>query len=262
MGYQKQALTITANQAHGSGHSTVDEAGPLTAFDGTGDDFGSIAIWNTDGTDLIVTVTAVGNNANGRGTKYTTDASTGAAFAGFSGNTDTHDVALGDVTRLHSADVTLHASNGTLDIAPVNSTHGYDLVQGDIVTVHSYLGAGDADIKIVGLSTATAAVASKAFTEANGIVVPAAKYLGANPISTSSTKLFFDSVNGAASCDNIVLYHGANKFKNVCQMMECAINSRAPGGGQPIVITDFANGITFASGQFDVGITECIITNA
>ena len=48
MGFQKQALTITANQAHGSGHADVDEAGPLTVFDGTGDDFGVIDHLGTD----------------------------------------------------------------------------------------------------------------------------------------------------------------------------------------------------------------------
>ena len=261
MGYQKQAVTISANQAHGSGESVVDEAGPLTVFDGTGDDFGTIAIWGTAGTDLIVTVTAVGNNADGRGTKYTTDATTGAAFAGYTGNTDTHDVATGDVTRLHSADVTLHETDGTLSIAPVSSADGYDLVEGDIVTVYSYMGAGDADTKVVGhVSCATAAAASTAYTEANGIVVPAANYLGADPISATSTRLSFLSLGGTQVDDDIVLYHGSGKFKAVCTMMEAAIN--ADRRGTPIVITDFANGIVPFSGQFDLGITECIITNA
>jgi hypothetical protein len=262
MGYQKQALTITAIQAHGSGDATVDEAGPLTVFDGTGDDFGDIAVWGTAGTDLIVTVTAIGNDADGRGTKYTTDAITGATFAGFSGNTDTHDVAAGDVTRLHSADVTLHATNGTLEIAPVSSADGYDLVQNDIVTVYSYFGAGDADTKVVGLSTTTAAVASTAYTEANGIMVPAANYLGADPISATSTRLSFKTLNGGAGDDDIVLVHSSGKYLDVCRMMESAINSRAPGGSKPIVITDVANGVNYADGQFNLGITKCIITNA
>ena len=261
MGYQKQALTITSIQAHGSGDPTVDEAGPLTIFDGTGDDFGNIAIWGTAGTDLIVTVTAIGNDADGRGTKYTTDAITGATFAGFSGNTDTHDVALGDVTRLHSADVTLHATNGTLEIAPVSSADGYDLIENDTVTVYSYMGAGDADTTVVPYtSTTTAAVASTAYTEANGIVVPAANYLGADAISATSTRLSFKSLTGTAVDDDIVLYHTTGKFKSVCQMMEMAINANM--GGRPIVITDVANGVVFAHDQFELGITECIITNA
>ena len=263
MGYQKQAVTISANQAHGSGHATVDEAGPLTAFDGTGDDFGNIAIWGTAGTDLIVTVTAVGNDADGRGTKYTTDAITGATFAGFSGNTDTHDVATGDVTRLHSADVTLHATNGTLSIAQVSSADGYDLVENDIVTVYSYMGAGDADTKVVPYtSTTTAAVASTAYTEANVIVVPAANYLGADPISATSTRLSFKSLTGTAVDDDIVLYHTTGKYKAVCEMMEAAVNAGSTGRGKTIVVTDFANGIVPFSGQFNLGITECIITNA
>ena len=260
MGYQKQAVTISANQAHGSGQSVVDEAGPLTVFDGTGDDFGNIAIWGTAGTDLIVTVTAVGNDADGRGTKYTTDAITGATFAGFSGNTDTHDVAAGDVTRLHSADVALHANDGTLSITPVSGADGYDLAENDVVTVYSYFGAGDADTKIVGLSTTTAAVASTAYTEANGIMVPAANYLGADAISDTSTRLSFKSLTGTAVDDDIVLVHGSGKFKAVCQMMQAAINANM--GGRPITITDYANGIVPFGGQFDLGITECIINNA
>jgi len=268
MGYQKQAVTISANQAHGSGHATVDEAGPLTVFDGTGDDFGNIAIWGTAGTDLIVTVTAIGNDADGRGTKYTKDAITGATFAGFTANTDTHDVAAGDVTRLHSADVALHASDGTLSITPVSGADGYDLVENDVVTVYSYMGAGDADTKVVGLSgtpgvaSYAAHAASTAYTEANGIVVPAANYLGADPISATSTRLSFKSLTGTAVDDDIVLYHGSGKYKAVCQMMEAAINAGSVGRGKTIVVTDFANGIVPFSGQFDLGITECIITNA
>ena len=260
MGYQKQALTITAIQAHESGDATVDEAGPLTVFDGTGDDFGNIAIWGTAGTDLIVTVTAVGNDADGRGTKYTTDAITGATFAGFTGNTDTHDVAAGDVTRLHSADVALHDSNGTLSITPVAGADGYDIRQNDIVTVYSYMGAGDTDTKVVGVSTTTAAVASTAYTEANGIVVPAANYLGADPISATSTRLSFKSLGGTAVDDDIVLVHGSGKFKSVMEMMQSVINANT--GGRTITVTDFANGIVPVGGQFDLGITECIITNA
>jgi hypothetical protein len=252
MGYQKQAVTISANQAHGSGNAVEDEAGPLTTAD-----FGNKIIWGTAGTDLIVTVTAIGNNADGRGTKYTKDAVTGSDFAGFTGNTDTHDVAAGDVTRLHSADVALHASDGTLSITPVSGANGYDLVENDIVTVYSYLGAGDASTFPVGLSTTTTAVASTAFTKANGIILPAANYLGADAISNTRTQLSFKSTAGTATDDTIVLKHTSGKFKEVCQMMESAIN--ADTGGRAITITDYANGINYSNNQFDLGITECAI---
>lgn len=261
MGYQKQAHTVTANQAHGSGHGDVDEAGPLTVFDGSGDDFGAIALLGTAGTDIIVTVTAVGNDADGRGTKYTKDALTGVTFAGFSGNTDTHDVAAGDVTRLHSADVTVADSGATLEIAPVSSADGYDLVENDVVTVYSYFGAGDADTKVIPhVSTTTAAVASTAYLESNGIIVPAANYLGADPISNTHTRLSFKSLSGTAVDDDIVLEHSSGKFKDVCMMMEAALN--ADRTGTPIVITDIANSIKPFGGQFNLGLTKCIITNA
>ena len=261
MGFQKQSLTISANQAHDSGSAVEDEAGPLTVFSGE-TDFGDIAIWGTAGTDLIVTVTSVGNNADGRGTKYTKDALTGATFAGFVGNTDTHDVATGDVTRLHSADVALHNTNGTLDITPVSGANGYDLLQNDIVTVYSYLGAGDADTKVVpNVSTTTAAVASTAYTEANGIVVPAANFLGADPITGKSTRLSFRSLTGTAVDDDIVLVHDVGQYKAICEMMQHLINAGSVGRGKTIVVTDIANGIS-AADQFGVTISKCIINNA
>lgn len=259
MGYQSQALTITSDQAHGG--SEDNQVGPLT----TGG-FGNIAIWGTDGADLVVTVTAVGNDADGRGTKYTKDALTGATFAGFTSNTDTHDVATGDVTRLHSADVALNASNGLITLTAVSGADGYDLVANDIVTVYSYLGAGDADTKVAGhsgtpgVAAYAAHAASTAFTEANGIIVPAANYLGADPISATTTRLSFKSLTGTAVDDDVLLVHGSGKFKAVCEMMEAAINAKHSRA--PIVITDVVNGIVPFSGQFDLGITACHITNA
>ena len=252
MGYQRQTVTINANQAHGSGHATVDEAGPLTTAV-----FGNKTIPGNNGTDLIVVVTAVGNNADGRGTKYTTDAANGSTFAGFSGNTDTHDVATGDVTRLHSADVTLHGSDGTLEIAPVNGADGYDLKQNDTVTVISYLGAGDASTFPFGLSTTTAAVASTAFNKANGIIIPAAHYSGADPLGATRTQLSFKTLAGTTADDTIILYHASGKFKEVCMMMESAINANT--GGRVVTVSDFANGIDYAGNQFDLGVTNCNI---
>ena len=129
--------------------------------------------------------------------------------------------------------------------------------------MYSYFGAGDADTKVVPfVSTTTAAVASTAYTEANGIVVPAANYLGADPISATSTRLSFKSLTGTAADDDIVLYHGSGKFKAVCEMMQAAINAGSVGRGKTIVVTDVANSIVPFSGQFDLGITECIINNA
>ena len=92
--------------------------------------------------------------------------------------------------------------------------------------------------------------------------MPAANYLGADPISATSTRLSFKSLGGTAVDDDIVLYHTTGKFKAVCQMMEAAINAGSTGRGKTIVVTDFANGIVPFSGQFNLGITECIITNA
>ena len=112
------------------------------------------------------------------------------------------------------------------------------------------------------LTGTNAHVASTAFTEADGILVPAANYLGADPLSATATRLSFKSLSGTAVDDDIVLVHGSGKFKAVCQMMEAAINAGSAKRGRPLVITDVANGIVPFSGQFDLGITECQINNA
>lgn len=262
MGYREQSFTVTANQAHGSGNAAADTVTLTNDTDGSG--FGNIILPGTAGTDLIVTVTAVGNVADGRGTNYTIDALNGETFAGFTGNTDTHDVAIGDVTRLHSDDIDLHASNGTLTITGVSTAVGYDIKENDVVKVISYLGAGDADTKVIPfhsvINATNAHEASTAFTEADGIVVPAANFLGADPLSATTTRLSFRSLTGTAVDDDIVLVHGSGKFKAICEMMQAAINANHTHA--PIVMTDVPNNIVPFSGQFDLGITECQINNA
>ena len=257
MGYREHSFVVTTNFVHDSGHGDANTINLANTADGSG--FGNIILPGTAGTDLIVTVTADGAEAAARGTQYTIDASTGATFAG-----NPEDVASGDVTRIHSDDVAVHASDGTVTITGVSSAVGYNLNLGETVRIISYLGAGDTDNKVIGhhsvLNATNAHAASTAFTEADGIVVPAANYLGADPLSATATRLSFKSLAGTAVDDDIVLVHGSGKFKAVCEMMQAAIN--ADHGHAPIVITDVANGIVPFSGQFDLGITECQINNA
>ena len=254
MGFRKQTFTIAGNFVHDSGHGDANTCNLTDAADG----FGNIVNPGTAGTDLIVTVTADGAESGARGTQYTLDANTGASFVAPA------NVASGEVTRIHSDDVSLHASDGTLTIAGKSSAVGYDLNAGEIVTVYSYLGAGDTDNKVVPghsvLTGTNAHAASTAFTENDGVVLPAANYLGADPISDTATRLSFKSMTGTAVDDNILLVHGSGKFKAVCEMMEAALN--ADYKGTPLVITDVANGIVPFSGQFDLGITACQITLA
>ena len=246
MGYRKQVFTVDGTMA--SANAVVLTAG----------DFGDIVTPGTAGTDLEVTILedASPGGSNARGTKYTNDDVTGAAAA---------DTAAGETTRLASADLALHASNGTLTITAQSGADGYDLNAGGTVTVISYLGAGD-DNAGTGISGGKgsalliANVASTAFTQADGILIPAANYLGADPISATSTRLSFKSLSGTAVDDDILLVHSTGKFKAVCEMMEAAINAKHTGS--PIVVTDVKNGIVPFSGQFDLGITECHITNA
>lgn len=254
MGFRKQSFVVTTNFVHDSGHADANTMNLTDAADG----FGNIVNPGTAGTDLIVTVTADGAESSARGSQYTLDANTGAAF------TAAANVASGDVTRIHSDDVGLHASDGTVTIAGVSSAVGYNLNLGETVTVYSYLGAGDTDNKVVPhhsvLNATNAHVASTAFTENDGVVLPAANYLGADPISATATRLSFKSMAGTAADDDVLLVHGSGKFKAVCEMMQAALN--ADYGGTPVIITDVANGIVPFSGQFDLGITACQITLA
>ena len=256
MGYRYHEFVVTSDYVHDSGEAEANTVVLANTADGSG--FGNIVNPGTDGTDLIVTVTADGAETSHRGSQYTIDASTGAAFAAAA------NVAAGDVTRIHSDDISVHASDGTITIATVSSAVGYNLSAGETVKVYSYLGAGDTDNKVVKnhsvLNATNAHAASTAYTENDGIVVPAANYLGADPLSATATRLSFKSLSGTAVDDDIVLVHGSGKFKAVCEMMEAAINAKHSHA--PIVITDVANSIVPFSGQFDLGITECQINNA
>ena len=257
MGYRKMAVVVTANGAGASGHADAN------TVDLTLEHFGNIILPGTVVTDLEVVIEAKAATADGRGTKYTHDDVTGAAFAG-----DPEDVVIGDFTRMASADLALHASNGRITFTAQSGVNGYDLKETDIVTVVSYLGAGDANTGVggpdggSGSAQAIANVASTAFTEADGILVPAANYLGADSISSTSTRLSFKSLSGTAVDDDILLFHTADKFKDVCKMMEAAINAGSAKRGRPLVITDHRNSIVPFSNQFDLGINECHIANA
>tara|TARA_R100000988_G_scaffold2146_2_gene1926 strand:- start:15 stop:809 length:795 start_codon:yes stop_codon:yes gene_type:complete len=254
MGFRKQTFTVVANQVHDSGHGDAQTVDLTDAADG----FGNIVNPGTAGTDLIVTVTADGAETGHRGSQYTLDAMTGVAFAAPA------NVAAGEVTRIHSDDLALHASNGTLTFTGVSSAVGYNLSLGETVTVYSFLGAGDTDTKVIPyhsvLTGTNAHAISTAQSENDLLVVPAANYLGADPISATATRLSFKSTAGTAVDDDVLLIHGSGKFKAVCEMMQAALNAKHSHA--PIVITDVANSIIPFSGQFDLGITACQITCA
>jgi hypothetical protein len=255
MGFRKQSFVVIANQVHDSGNAAT--AQKLVLADDIGA-FGNIVNPLEVGTDLIVTVTADGGEAGHRGLQYTLDAMTGKAFDA-AGN-----VATGDVTRIHSDDLALHASNGTLTIAGVSTNVGYNLSLGETVDVYSYLGAGDTDTKVIPfhsvLNATNAHAASTAQSENDMIVFPAANYLGADAVGSRATRLSFKSTAGTAADDNVLLGHPVGKFKAICEMMQAAINAKHSHG--PIVVTDVANGIVPFSNQFDLGITSCQITCA
>ena len=255
MGFRKMVVAVTANGAGASGDAAANTVDLTLA------DFGNIIMPGVAGTDLEVVVEAKVATADGRGTKYTHNDVTGAAFAG-----DPEDVVVGDFTRMASADLDLHASNGRLTFTAQSGANGYDLKETDEVTVISYYGAGDDNLGAgnasggFGSAQAIANAASTAFTGVDGLVVPAANYLGADSISTTSTRLSFKSLSGTAVDDDILLFHTAGKFKDICRLMEAVINGSAVKRANVVTVTDVFNSTNVAG--FDLGITECHIALA
>lgn len=255
MGFRKQVLAVTADQAGASGVSGVANTVTLT----TGD-FGDIVTPGTAATDLEVVIEHKVATTDGRGTKYTRDDVTGVDFVSAA------NVAVGDFTRIASADMDLHNSSGKLTFTAQSSADGIDLKQTDVVTIISYYGAGDSNDGSTnasggkGSAALIANVASTAFTMADGIVVPAANYLGADSITTTKTRLSFKSLSATAVDDDVLLQHTAGKFKDICRAMEAVINGSAVKRGNLTTVTDVFNGTTLKG--HDLGITECHITYA
>ena len=254
MGFRKMVVAVTANGAGASGHAKANTVDLTLA------DFGNIILPGTAGTDLEVVIEAKAATTAGRGTKYTHDDVLGTTF------TAAANTAIGEFTRMASADLALHASDGTLTFTAQSGVNGYDLKETDEVTVISYYGAGDDNLGASnasngkGSARAIANAVSTAFTASDGIVVPAANYLGADSISTTKTRLSFKSLSGTAVDDDILLFHTAGKFKDICRMMETVINGSAVKRGDLTTVTDVFNGTNVPG--FTLGITECHIAYA
>ena len=254
MGFRKQVFAVTANQAGASGHGDANTVTLTLA------DFGNIITPGTAATDLEVVIEHKAAISAGRGTKYTRDDVTGGNF------TAAANTAIGEFTRIASADMALHASSGKLTFTAQSGANGIDLAETDVVTVISYYGAGDSNDGSTnatggaGSAAAIANVASTAFTMADGVLLPAANYLGADSITTTKTRLSFKSLSGTAVDDDVLLHHTAGKFKNICRAMEGVINGSAVKRGNVVTMTDVFNN-TIINGH-DLGIAECHIAYA
>ena len=254
MGFRKMVVAVTANGAGASGHAKANTVDLTLA------DFGNIILPGAAGTDLEVVIEAKAATSSGRGTKYTHDDVLGTTF------TAAADTAIGEFTRMASADLALHATDGTLTFTAQSGADGYDLKETDEVTVISYYGAGDDNLGAgnasggFGSAQAIANAASTAFSAVDGLVVPAANYLGADSISTTSTRLSFKSLSGTAVDDDVLLFHTAGKFKDICRLMEAVINGSAVKRANIVTVTDVFNNTNVAG--FDLGITECHIAYA
>ena len=78
-----------------------------------------------------------------------------------------------------------------------------------------------------------------------------ANYLGANPVSETSTSIRFKSILGDPDDDYILLTHTTGKYKDVCKMM--AQLSNAGPRSQMITVADPLNSVFYDN---SLGITE------
>ena len=69
-------------------------------------------------------------------------------------------------------------------------------------------------------------------------VYPASTFLGADPISSTTTRISFKALAGTAADDDILLTHVADKYKEVCEALTDAMSSTT---GELVVFADEDN---------------------
>ena len=93
--------------------------------------------------------------------------------------------------------------------------------------MENYLYFAEADVNAGGTQTAR-----------EGIMVPASKYIGADPVGPTQTKFMFESIEGLDEGSiNIFLTHGTNANKKCIRAFMAAMNS-APSHGGFVVVAD------------------------
>tara|TARA_R110000765_G_scaffold180568_1_gene286539 strand:+ start:98 stop:982 length:885 start_codon:yes stop_codon:yes gene_type:complete len=93
--------------------------------------------------------------------------------------------------------------------------------------MENYLYFAEADVNTGGSQTVR-----------EGIMVPASKYIGADPVGATSTKFMFESIEGLdEGSTNIILTHGTNENKRCIRAFMAAMNS-APSHGGFVVVAD------------------------
>ena len=71
-------------------------------------------------------------------------------------------------------------------------------------------------------------------------VYPASTFLGADPISATTTRISFKAMAGTAADDDILLTHVTGKYKEVCEALADALSD---DNGELVVFADEDNGI-------------------
>jgi len=61
------------------------------------------------------------------------------------------------------------------------------------------------------------------------VVYPASKFLGIDPISSTTTRVSFQALTGNEADDDILLTHVSGKHKEVCQALANALNDDKAG---------------------------------
>tara|TARA_Y100000593_G_scaffold84308_1_gene159593 strand:+ start:2535 stop:3371 length:837 start_codon:yes stop_codon:yes gene_type:complete len=207
-----------------------------------------------------IVVKAATSAGSTRGSTYTHDFVTGAAFtAGADATATTSEI--GDVTELNNSDA-FGVSSGVITIVnyATDNPHGYLIGNNDKFWVeqvarHDAAGNGPSGTNL-----------SSAFA------YPMTSFLGANPIAYAGehydgtaldkTDLYFLKSDGTGTTDTIRLIHTAGKYPDIVKTMEAVMNCGIYNRALTFYDLDINGKETFLggpslSGQNDLGIVGC-----
>tara|TARA_Y100000592_G_C5438836_1_gene302267 strand:- start:808 stop:1155 length:348 start_codon:yes stop_codon:yes gene_type:complete len=82
-----------------------------------------------------------------------------------------------------------------------------------------------------------------------GAMYPASAFLGADPVSATTTRLSFKARNGTAKDDDVLIEHASGKHVEVAELIASVLEPSPVTRTKFIVVADEANGIYLDNGN-------------
>lgn len=96
----------------------------------------------------------------------------------------------------------------------------------------------------------------------DGLMFPANRFTGIDPISSTTTRVSFQSHRDREIDDEVLLTHADGKHKDVAELIAYALTAGGPNKTKFIVVADELNGVYLDIGNEAGlnGVVECTIT--